>query len=83
MFAGVFIGQVDRLGDAGSGDNTAVDCNTDSLGGFSEHVTEICLFHWRSFFFSVKGAVDYFSQVLDYQECRIIRCHITGILLYS
>ena len=46
MFAGVFIAQVDRLGGAGSGDNTAVDCCTDSLGGFSEHVPEICLFQW-------------------------------------
>jgi len=46
VFAGVFIAQVDRLGDAGSGDNTAVDCPTKGLGGFSEHVPEICLFHW-------------------------------------
>ena len=46
MFTGVFIAQVDRLGDTGSGDNTVVDCRTDSLGGFSERVPEICLFHW-------------------------------------
>jgi hypothetical protein len=32
--------------------------------------------------FLVKGIEDYFSQVLDYQECWIIRCQITGMLLY-
>ena len=44
--------------------------STDTLGGLSEHVSEICLFHWWSFFLVKSNTSDLGTTAL---KCQIIR----------
>jgi hypothetical protein len=50
VFSGVLIAEeVDGVGDKESWDTTMIDVQT-FLEAFFEHVPEICLFQWQSFF---------------------------------
>jgi len=78
VFSGVFIAEdVDGVGDNRTGDNTAIDVQT-HLNGFLNVSLKSACFLMKLFFLSQ----DYSPQVLDYQDFQIIRCQITGILLY-
>ena len=53
--------------------------STDTLGGFSEHVSEICLFHWWSFFSGESNTSDLGTAVLKSQIiriCKLLDIHI-------
>jgi len=52
---------------------------TDTLGGLSDHILEICLFHWwRSFLVKSKTS----DRGTTLIKCHINRHQIKGILLY-
>ena len=59
---------------------------TDTLGGHCDHVTEICLLHWWSFFFwggdTKQNLLFWDLHAMDYQDFWIMENWRKGILLY-
>jgi len=53
--------------------------STDTLGGLSEYVSEICMFHWWSFFLVKSNTSDLGTTVLKCQiirNCKLLDIHI-------
>ena len=78
VFSGVII--VEEVGGVEDGVRGCFNSwYTDTLGGLYEHVPQIFLFHWWSFFL-VKNKISGLGTALF--KCQIIRWWIKGILLY-